>query len=67
MLQPRATLKFPVGEVSLEEKGEDEEEETKRTLSVSGILKNNILNGICTAEFKDENLSLRYAYKVNSL
>ncbi|KAL3507019.1 hypothetical protein ACH5RR_032401 [Cinchona calisaya] len=60
---PRATLRFPLGEVSVEEKEEDEEEESKRMLSVSGIVKAHILNGICTAEYKEEDLSLRYAYK----
>ncbi|CAI9117310.1 OLC1v1018680C1 [Oldenlandia corymbosa var. corymbosa] len=60
---PRSTLKFLAAEVSLEERDEYEEEESKKSLSVSGILKHNVLNGICTAEFNDENLSLRYAYK----
>ncbi|XP_027117997.2 outer envelope pore protein 37, chloroplastic [Coffea arabica] len=60
---PRATLKFPLGEFSFEEKEEDEEEELKRRLSVSGIFKTQMLDGICTAEYKDEDLSLRYAYK----
>lgn len=63
MLQPRATLKFPLGEVSLEEK---EEEELKRTLSVSGIVKSQLLKGVCTAQFSDEDLKLRYSYKVVS-
>ncbi|EEF33293.1 conserved hypothetical protein [Ricinus communis] len=61
---PRATLKFPLGEVSLEEK---EEEEVKRTLSVSGIVKGQILNGLCTAQFSDEDLKLRYLYKDEAL
>lgn len=63
-LQPKATLKFPLGEVSLEER---EEEEVKRTLSVNGIFKGHILNGVCTAQYKDEDLNLRYAYKVCTL
>ncbi|CAN4080978.1 unnamed protein product [Withania somnifera] len=58
---PKATLKFPLGEVSLEEK--EEEEEAKRILSVNGILKGQILNGICTANYKDEALNLRYCFK----
>ncbi|KAJ1400421.1 hypothetical protein SESBI_29628 [Sesbania bispinosa] len=57
---PRATFRFPVGEVSLQEK---EEEEIKNVLSVSGILKGNILKGICTAQYKDDELKLRYCYK----
>ncbi|KAJ8433883.1 hypothetical protein Cgig2_021266 [Carnegiea gigantea] len=59
-LQPKATLKFPYGEVSLEEK---EDEEEKRLLSVSGIVKGSVLNGVCTALYKDETLNLRYCYK----
>jgi hypothetical protein len=61
ILQPRATLKFPLGEVSFEER---EEEEVKKTLSMNGILKGQILNGVCTAQYKDEDLKLRYSYKV---
>lgn len=61
ILQPRATLKFPLGEVSVEER---EDEEEKRTLSINGILKSQILNGVCTAQFGDEDLKLRYSYKV---
>jgi hypothetical protein len=61
LLQPRATLKFPLGEVSLEEK---EEEELRRTLSVSGVVKSQLMNGLCTAQFSDEDLKLKYCYKV---
>lgn len=65
MIQPKATFRFPLGEVSLEEKGvEEEEEEQKRTLSVNGILKSNVLNGLCTARYEEENWDLRYAFKV---
>ncbi|OIT35667.1 PREDICTED: outer envelope pore protein 37, chloroplastic [Nicotiana attenuata] len=60
---PRATIKFPLGEVSLQEKEEEEEEQAKRILSVNGILKGNILNGVCTAKYNDETLDLRYCYK----
>ncbi|KAL8049039.1 hypothetical protein ABFX02_07G107800 [Erythranthe guttata] len=60
--KPKATFKFPLGEVSLEEK-EAEEEEQKKALSVSGILKYHILNGLYTAKFVDENMDLRYAFK----
>lgn len=66
LLQPRATLRFPLGEVSLEEKEEEEEELSKRILSVNGILKGQILNGVCTAKYKDEALDLRYCFKVVS-
>lgn len=66
VMQPRATLKFPLGEVSFEEREEDEKEEHKRTLSVNGIVKSHILNGVCTAQYHEENLNLRYAYKVGS-
>lgn len=62
MLQPKATFKFPIGEIALEER--EEEEEVKRTLSVSGIAKGQILNGICTAQYQEEDLKLRYCYKV---
>uniref|UniRef100_A0A2P2LE74 Uncharacterized protein n=1 Tax=Rhizophora mucronata TaxID=61149 RepID=A0A2P2LE74_RHIMU len=57
---PRATLKFPIGEVTLVEK---EEEEVKRALAISGVVKGQILNGLCTAQFSDEDLKLRYCYK----
>lgn len=63
--QPRATFKFPLGEISLEEKDEEEEQQ-KRALSLNGIVKSHILNGVYTARFSDENLDLRYAYKVIS-
>ncbi|KAK6914437.1 hypothetical protein RJ641_021758 [Dillenia turbinata] len=57
---PRATIRFPLGEISLEEK---EEEEVKRTLSLNGIFKGQMLNGVCTAQYRDEVLNLRYCYK----
>ncbi|OUZ99291.1 hypothetical protein BVC80_717g10 [Macleaya cordata] len=57
---PKATFRFPIGEVSLEER---EEEEVKKVLAISGIVKGQLLNGICTAEYKDEDLNLRYSYK----
>ncbi|XP_061363558.1 outer envelope pore protein 37, chloroplastic [Gastrolobium bilobum] len=57
---PKATFRFPVGEVSLQEK---EEDEVKNLLSVSGILKGQFLNGLYTAQYKDEELKLRYCYK----
>ncbi|GFY81266.1 chloroplast outer envelope protein 37 [Actinidia rufa] len=57
---PKATFKFPLGEVSLEEK---EEEEVKTMLSINGIIRGHLLNGVCTAQYNDENLKLRYLYK----
>ncbi|KAF4355925.1 hypothetical protein F8388_025928 [Cannabis sativa] len=61
---PRATFKFPRGQVSLEEKVErEEEEEAHRVLSINGIVKGNLLNGICTAQYADEELRLRYSFK----
>ncbi|XP_047312416.1 outer envelope pore protein 37, chloroplastic [Impatiens glandulifera] len=57
---PKATFKFPLGEVSLNER---EEEEVTKTLSVSGTAKSHILNGICTAQYNDESLNLRYLFK----
>lgn len=57
---PKATFKFPIGEVSFEEK---EEEEVKKMLSINGIVKGQLLNGVCTAQYQDESLNLRYLYK----
>ncbi|KAK9287820.1 hypothetical protein L1049_016262 [Liquidambar formosana] len=61
---PKATLKFPLGEISLEER---EDEEVKRLFSINGILKAPLSNGICTAQYKDEDLKLRYCYKDEEL
>ena len=65
-LQPRATLKFPLGEVSIQEREEEEEEEekNKRMLSINGILKRQVMDGVCSALYTDEELRLKYAYKV---
>lgn len=60
-VQPKATFKFPAGELTLEER----ENELKRILSVNGIVKGQIQNGLCTAQLKDDELNLRYAYKVH--
>ncbi|XWS61375.1 hypothetical protein CRYUN_Cryun07bG0120900 [Craigia yunnanensis] len=57
---PKATIRFPMGEVTLEER---EEEEVLRTLSINGILKGPILNGLCAAHYIDKELKLRYSYK----
>ncbi|VFR03395.1 unnamed protein product [Cuscuta campestris] len=59
---PKVTFKFPHGEVSLQDK-EVEEEEAKKAFSINGILKGHILNGVCTAQYKDESLDLGYLYK----
>nr|XP_004287184.2 PREDICTED: outer envelope pore protein 37, chloroplastic [Fragaria vesca subsp. vesca] len=57
---PKATLKFPLGEVTLEEK---EEEEANKILSVDGIVKAQLLNGLCTARYVHDDLKLRYSFK----
>lgn len=57
---PKATLKFPCGEVSLQEKQDDKE---KRILSLSGIVMGPILHGGCTALYNDGSLNIRYSYK----
>lgn len=57
---PRATLRFAQGEVSLEEK---EIDKANRVLSINGILKGHLLNGSCTALYKDNDLNLTYSYK----
>ncbi|KAL0844860.1 hypothetical protein Bca101_018106 [Brassica carinata] len=64
---PRATLKFPLGEVSVQEKEVEEEEKSKRIVSVNGILKRQAMNGVCSALYTDEELRLRYAYKDEAL
>lgn len=60
---PKATLRFPFGEVSLEENEDQEEEDAGPKLSFSGIFKGQVLNGICNAQYRDDNLNLRYSYK----
>ncbi|WOL00395.1 outer envelope pore protein 37, chloroplastic isoform X2 [Canna indica] len=57
---PRATVRFPLGEVSVEER---KDLEAEKVLSINGILKGQLLNGVCTASYKDEDLNLRYSYK----
>ncbi|CAO2821726.1 unnamed protein product [Amaranthus hypochondriacus] len=57
---PKATFKFPCGEVSLEEK---KDEEVKRVLSINGFVKGSFLNGVGSAFYSDETLNLRYSYK----
>ncbi|RZR95346.1 hypothetical protein BHM03_00024205 [Ensete ventricosum] len=59
-VKPKTTVQFPLGEVSVERK----DQETEKALSISGILKGELLNGVCTALYGDEDLSVRYCYKV---
>ncbi|KAI4374012.1 hypothetical protein MLD38_012060 [Melastoma candidum] len=61
---PKATLKFPYGEVSMEEK---EEEEEKTKFNVTGALKAHLWDGLCTAQYSDEEVNLRYHYKDDML
>ncbi|XP_064956161.1 outer envelope pore protein 37, chloroplastic-like isoform X1 [Musa acuminata AAA Group] len=56
---PKTTVHFPLGEVSVERK----DQETEKALSINGILKGELLNGVCTALYRDEDLNLRYCYK----
>ncbi|XP_071706976.1 outer envelope pore protein 37, chloroplastic [Rutidosis leptorrhynchoides] len=60
---PKATLRFPFGELSVEENEEEEEGDVVPKLSLSGIFKGQLLNGICNAQYRDDNLNLRYSYK----
>ncbi|XP_008801070.1 outer envelope pore protein 37, chloroplastic [Phoenix dactylifera] len=60
---PKATIHFPLGEVSVEK----ETKEVENVLSVNGILKGHMLNGVCTALYKDNDLNLRYCYKDEEL
>ncbi|KAK5782678.1 Outer envelope pore 37, chloroplastic -like protein [Gossypium arboreum] len=61
---PKATIRFPTGEVTLEER---EDEEVPSKLLINGILKGPILNGVGAAHYTDEELRLRYSYKDESL
>ncbi|KAI7737878.1 hypothetical protein M8C21_032142 [Ambrosia artemisiifolia] len=63
---PKATFKFPFGEVSLEENEDQEEEEEEAAapkLAFSGIVKAPLLKGICNAHYSDDVLNLRYSFK----
>lgn len=62
--QPRATFHFPIGQVSVEEK---RNEDDKKVLSVYGIGKSDFLDGVLTAQYNENDLNLRYCYKVNYL
>jgi hypothetical protein len=60
-VQPRTTFHFPIGEVSVEERRNDEEE---KVLSVHGIAKSDFLDGVLTAAYNENDVDLRYCYKV---
>ncbi|EES15850.1 hypothetical protein BDA96_08G083600 [Sorghum bicolor] len=57
---PRATFFFPNGEVSIKEKILDEGD---RILSVNGLVKSHVLNGLCTAVYNDNAMNIKYRYK----
>ncbi|KAG6553622.1 hypothetical protein Mapa_004536 [Marchantia paleacea] len=61
---PRASVTFPFGEVKVfEEIREDEEGDEFRAMAASGFLAGPVLGGLFVADFKQENLTLKYAYK----
>lgn len=60
LVQPKARFQFPLGEVSIEER-EDGQAET--ALSMNGILKGEMLSGVCTAQYEDTNLKAKYSDK----
>ncbi|KAK8476298.1 hypothetical protein V6N13_108877 [Hibiscus sabdariffa] len=55
---PKATFRFPMGQVSLER-----EEDDVPKLSLNGIVKGPVWKGVGTARYTDEELKLRYSYK----
>ncbi|KAK3136365.1 hypothetical protein QOZ80_5BG0432840 [Eleusine coracana subsp. coracana] len=57
---PRATFLFPNGEVSVKERKLDEGDSI---LSVSGLAKSNVLNGVCKAVYSDNVMNIKYRYK----
>ncbi|KAK3158419.1 hypothetical protein QOZ80_2AG0137000 [Eleusine coracana subsp. coracana] len=61
---PRATFHFPIGEVSVEERRNEEED---NVLPIQGFAKSDFLDGVLTAEYSDNNLNLKYRYKDNEL
>ncbi|KAF0933583.1 hypothetical protein E2562_018827 [Oryza meyeriana var. granulata] len=61
---PRATIHFPIGQVSVEERRNEEDE---KILSLYGIAKSDFLDGILTAQYNENDLNLRYCYKDNEL
>ncbi|XP_047319212.1 outer envelope pore protein 37, chloroplastic-like [Impatiens glandulifera] len=60
---PKATFKFPAGEVTLKEDEVEDEEKINKVLSINGTANTHILNGICTAHYNDDYLNLRYSFK----
>lgn len=62
--QPRATFHFPIGQVSVEERRNEDDE---KVLSVYGIGKSDFLDGVLTAQYDENDLNLRYCYKVSYL
>jgi hypothetical protein len=60
-VQPRATLHFPIGQVSVEERTNEDDQ---KMLSVYGAAKADFLDGILTAQYNENDLNLRYCYKV---
>nr|CAB3447191.1 unnamed protein product [Digitaria exilis] len=61
---PRATFHFPIGQISVEERRNEDEE---KVLSVYGIAKSEFLDGVLTAQYNENNVNLRYCYKDNEL
>lgn len=62
--QPRATFHFPIGQVSVEERTNEDDE---KALSVYGIGKSDFLDGVLTAQYNENDLNLQYCYKVSYL
>ncbi|XP_020571423.1 outer envelope pore protein 37, chloroplastic [Phalaenopsis equestris] len=61
---PRAALHFPYGEIALEQRENiEEKDEVRNALSVDGILKSPLLNGVSTVVYNGKDLNLRYIYK----
>ncbi|EPS60188.1 hypothetical protein M569_14616, partial [Genlisea aurea] len=65
--QPKATLQFPFGEVCLSGERDDETEEKQSIAAVSGIFTTPILNGVCSAQYSEGSLGLRYLFKDKEL
>uniref|UniRef100_A0A0E0MKT5 Outer envelope pore protein 37, chloroplastic n=1 Tax=Oryza punctata TaxID=4537 RepID=A0A0E0MKT5_ORYPU len=61
---PRTTFIFPNGEVSVKQKYLDEGD---RILSVNGIVRSHVLNGVCTALYSDNEMNIKYRYKDEEL
>ncbi|XP_066327899.1 outer envelope pore protein 37, chloroplastic-like isoform X2 [Miscanthus floridulus] len=61
---PRATFHFPIGQVSVEERRNEDDE---KVLSVYGIGKSDFLDGVLTSQYNENDLNLRYCYKDKEL